>query len=373
MRVCVIRPDELGLAEISAWRAMQRDSCGALGSPFLSPEYTQAVGRFRPGARVAVLTEGGSIAGFFPFEKRRLGMGVPIGSGLSDCQGLVHTPGFQWDPRQLLRGCGLSAFAFDHLTAAQQPFGRYVAATAPSPVVDLADGFAAYQAKLMVKSPHFCRLLARKNRKLSREAGPVRLVTDSRDRSALRSLVAWKSDQYRRTGRTDRFARPWIVGLVHEFFGRRGRHFRGVFSVLYAGNIPVAAHLGLRSGPMAAHWLAAYDIRFRQYSPGLILHLGMLEAADTIGVHHIDLGKGAKRYKERLKTSDIYVSEGAVTLHSAAGQLHRARIVPTQWAIRTIRAHPVLYESADHVLQRCGQLRVATTLRSRADQAAEEK
>jgi CelD/BcsL family acetyltransferase involved in cellulose biosynthesis len=373
MRISVIRPGELGLAEISAWHAMQRDSRGALGNPFLSPEYTQAVGRFRPGARVAVLTEGGSIAGFFPFERRRLGMGVPIGSGLSDCQGLVHAPGFEWDPRQLLRGCGLSAFAFDHLTAAQQPFGRHVAATAPSPVIDLADGFAAYQAKLMVKSAHFCRLLARKNRKLSREAGPVRLVADSRERSALRSLVAWKSDQYRRTGRTDRFARPWVVGLVDDLFEQRGRHFRGVFSVLYAGDVPVAAHLGLHRGPMAAHWFAAYDIRFRQYSPGLILHLGMLEAAAATGVRHIDLGKGAKRYKERLKTSDIYVSEGAVTRGWALGPLHRAYIAPMQWGMRTVRAHPALYESADHVLKRYGQLRVAAAPRSRPGQALEEK
>ena len=87
----------------------------AQGNPFLSPEFAASIGRFRPGARVAVLSDGGSVTGFFPFEKRRLGVGVPIGAGLTDCQGLVHEPGFEWDALDLLRGCGVSAFYFDHL------------------------------------------------------------------------------------------------------------------------------------------------------------------------------------------------------------------------------------------------------------------
>ncbi len=375
MRISVIRPSELGPAEVTAWHAMQRESAG-LRNPFLSPEFAQAVGRHRPDARVAVLTEGGRLAGFLPFEKHRFGMGVPIGAGLTDCQGLVHEPGLAWDPRDVLRGCGLSVFAFDHLAAEQQPFRPYLAATAPSPVIDLADGWDAYQAKLMVKSAQFCRSVARKTRKLEREAGPVRLVAESRDRAALRALMAWKSDQYRRTGRSDRFAQPWIVGLIEDLFETREGHFSGLFSVLYAGDVPVAAHLGVRCGPVLAHWFPAYDTAYGQYSPGLAQHLRMVQAAAGIGVQLIDLGKGAKRYKETLKSSDIYVGEGAVTTRSALGQLHRAHIAPAQWAARTIRAHPRLYDSADHLLKRYGELHAALPRPSRPrarDQAARDQ
>ena len=28
--------------------------------------------------------------GFFPFERRRFGVGVPLGAGMNDCQGLPH-------------------------------------------------------------------------------------------------------------------------------------------------------------------------------------------------------------------------------------------------------------------------------------------
>lgn len=161
VQISVVRPDELGPAEVAAWQGMQiRDP--AQGNPFLSPEFAASIGRFRPGARVAVLSDGGCVTGFFPFEKRRLGVGVPIGAGLTDCQGLVHEPGFEWNALDLLRGCGVSAFYFDHLAQEQRPFGNWVAATAPSPVIDLADGFAAYQAKLNTKSPQFLKDLARR-------------------------------------------------------------------------------------------------------------------------------------------------------------------------------------------------------------------
>ena len=51
----------------------------------------------------------------------------------------------------------------------------------------------------------------------------------------LRTVIGWKSAQYRRTGRPDCFARPWIVQLVEDLFSIRGEDFSGVLSMLYAG------------------------------------------------------------------------------------------------------------------------------------------
>lgn len=44
MKISVVRPGELGPAEVSAWHAMQR-SDPAQRNPFLSPEFAAAVGR----------------------------------------------------------------------------------------------------------------------------------------------------------------------------------------------------------------------------------------------------------------------------------------------------------------------------------------
>jgi len=115
-------------------------------------------------------------------------------------------------------------------------------------MIDLADGFDAYYAKLRVKSPRFCRELARRTRKLAREAGELRIVADSRDTDVLRALMAWKSDQYRRTSHVDRFEQPWLAGLLDTLLDTRSAHAGGLLSVLYAGDQPVAAQFGLRTG-----------------------------------------------------------------------------------------------------------------------------
>lgn len=357
MQVTLKRPAGLTAAEIAAWHGMQAAD-QAQASPFLCPEFAVAVGRQRPAARVAVLRDGGELAGFFPFERRRLGLGVPVGSGLSDCQGLVHAAGARWDTAGLLASCGLAAFHFDHL-ASGQPFAACGSATAASPVVDLSGGFDGYQQVVLARSPRFWRDLARKRRKLEREAGELRFVLDTPDTGDLRRLMGWKSEQYRRTGRGDRFDRPWIVGLVEDLLSHRSGSFRGVLSMLYAGGRPVAGHFGIAHGGILAEWFPAYDTAFARYSPGLIQLVAMIEQAPALGVRSIDLGKGAMRYKEELKSYDLTVAEGAVTGRSPAGAVARVRLAAPRWAVRQIRAHRGLYTAADRVLKGYGRVRVA--------------
>ena len=328
---------------------MQR-ATASLANPFLSPEFTLAVGRFRPGVRVAVLTDGQAVAGFFPFERRRFGAGVPICAWPGTlCQGLIHAPGVEWDPQELLRGCHLSVWQFDHLVAGQRPFERYQEAMAASPVMDLADGFSAYHAKLQIKSPRFCRELARKTRKLERDAGDLRFVADSRDTGLLRTLMAWKSEQYRRIGAIDRFDRPWVVGLLDALQATRGDHVSGLLCALYAGDKPLAAQFGLRSGNLLAGWFTAYDPGFGKYSPGLIQSLQMAEALAAAGVHAIDMGEGAASYKERLKSYDIFVTAGIVAGRSMLAAAHRARSASSQRAARAALQHPRLYHATRRI------------------------
>jgi CelD/BcsL family acetyltransferase involved in cellulose biosynthesis len=334
---------------------MQRQT-ESLAHPFLCPEFAIAVGTFRPCARVAVLADGPAIAGFFPFERRRLGVGVPIGAGLTDCQGLIHAPDVEWDARDLLRACKVAVWQFDRLVEGQRPFERYVTAVAASPAIDLADGFAAYQEKLWMRSPQFCKDLARKKRKLEREAGELRFAVDSRDMTGLRLLIDWKSSQYRRNGWVNIFDRPWIVDLIDYLFSVHSDHFGGLLSVLYAGGRPVAAHFGLRSSHVLAHWYPAYDTNFSRQSPGLIQHLRMAEETAGLGIRLIDMGKGTGRYKLTLKSRDLFVAEGVVTPGPLAARAHRARSALAHWARRQVRQYPALFRPADKVLRHYGRV-----------------
>jgi CelD/BcsL family acetyltransferase involved in cellulose biosynthesis len=353
MHVNVVHPAELGSAEIESWHGMQR-ATPSLSHPFLSPEFATVVGRHRPQSRVAVLTDGHDAIGFFPFEKRRFGVGVPISGWLSACQGVIHAPGAEWNACDLLRGCGLSAWRFDNLISDQVPFRPYHAVTAPSPVIDLTEGFGSYYAKLRVRAPDMCRELERKTRKLGREAGELRLVCDSSDPEALRLLMAWKSEQYRRTNHVDRFKRSWTAGLLEELLATRTDYLAGLLSVLYADDQPVAIQFGLRADNLLIGWFAGYNIEFSKYSPGLMQIRLMAEALGTMGVNKLHMGKGAMRYTDALKNCDIYVGAGAVTNRSLSGTAYRLRDSASLYALRAVREHRGLHRAADLVLRASG-------------------
>lgn len=355
------RPGDLSAAERAAWTALQSkahlNGSPELANPFLSPEFTLAVGRTRRGVRIAVVREDGEPAAFFPFQRTAAGVGRAVGLGVSDCQGLVHRPDFTWDARELLRACGLAVWEFDHLVEGQTPFEGSASGAFPSPVMDVDQGYDTYLRQLRAHSPKFTRTTLAKERRLGRDAGEVRYVHDERDPAALRTLMAWKSAQYRRTGRSDRFAHPWINELVQQLFHTRSEPFAGILSVLYAGGRPIAAHFGLRTERVLACWFPAYDPAYSKYSPGLILHLRMAEAAAADGIAYLDLGRGQKEYKDSLKTRELMVSEGWVTRRHPVAFGHRAHRVPVRALRNAVLSRPEFFEPADKILKRVGKIR----------------
>lgn len=356
-----MRPGELDAGHIERWRELRALS-GAPANPFMEPEFTRAVGRVRPGARVAVVEgEGPTVVGFFPYERGPLGQGRAIGFGVSDCQGPVLSPGHGLTARELLRACSLASWEFDNLETGQPLFAPDAAEEFDSPVIDVGGGYAAYETALRAGSPKFFRTTAAKERRLARQAGEVVFVFDERDPAALRTLMEWKSAQYRRTGRRDRFAKEWISALVRRLAADhdpvRTPGCSGVLSVLYVADRPVAAHFGLRSRTVLSCWFPAYDTDFAKYSPGLILHLRMAEAAAGAGIGLLDLGRGAAEYKDALKTGNLRVSEGASVRPGPRAALYRLGREPSRRAHSFVRTRPRLAGYAQRALNQAGRLR----------------
>ncbi len=355
-RVLVLRPEELGPNDHKVWREIRTET-GTPENPFLDPVFTATVGQVRPGARVAVLQEDGDPVGFFPYERGPLGQGRAIGLGVSDSQGAVVRPGLRLDAHGLLAACGLSSWEFDNLEAGQGLFVPHAAEELTSPVVDIDEGFERYAERLRERSRGLLGQTLAKERKLARQVGEVRFVYDARDPDALRALMGWKSAQYRRTGRRDRFAQEWITRLVRLLAESDEPGCRGVLSVLYADGRPVAAHFGLRSRTVLSWWFPAYDPAYGKYSPGILLQLRMLEAAAADGIGMVDLGSGAARYKESFKTRDLRVYEGAVVRPVPGGAVYRLRRQPPRAARRFVRNRPCLAGAAARTLAEWGRLR----------------
>ncbi|SDH39551.1 Acetyltransferase involved in cellulose biosynthesis, CelD/BcsL family [Sinosporangium album] len=357
MRVSVVHPRDLGEPEVARWRALQAAN-PAFDNPFLSPEFTVTVGTLRGHVRVAVLEDGGQITGFFPFERHPFGIGKPVAAGLTDAQGMVYVKDLEFDPLRLLRACRLSVYEFDHLVGGQ-PLEDGKGDVHPSPIMDLSAGFDAYVATIKSTSSKTYKTTLAKGRKIERDFGPLHHDYGTVDAEPMSALLGWKTDQYRRTGRTDRFAQPWIVELVQRLLHIDTPDFGGVLDMLYVDGKPLAGHFGLRTATTLVGWFPAYDTAFAKYSPGLMHHLAMAERAAEAGIGVIDLGRGEKEYKDKLKTGEYTVSEGRLARAGAGAGVHWILRVPIRTARGTVLANPALFKAADHVLKTFGRMRTA--------------
>jgi CelD/BcsL family acetyltransferase involved in cellulose biosynthesis len=356
MKVSVVRPQELGRDELRSWSEMQRSN-RALDNPFLSAGFTLAAGRARPTVRVAVLEEGQNVVGFFPFDRGRFRIARPVAPGVSDCQAVIHSRAFEWNARDLLKGCGLDVWEFDHLVGEQLSSACRSISTHGSPVIDVSNGYDAYLADRQATSKKIFKSTLYKLRKLERNLGATRFDFDARDREALDLLMRWKSSQYRRTGRRDQFAVDWVVKLVWDLFETRPEGCTGTLSVLRSSEQIVAAHFGLRSEASLSCWFPAYDVSLAKYSPGLTLHLKMAEMAAVAGIRYLDLGKGDEEYKQSLKSGDLTVLEGWIDRSSVWAIGRRIQRAPRRIVFNFVLSHPPLRRAARTMLRRLGSMR----------------
>ena len=359
MKVEVCRPQELGPTELERWRDLMGSDPG-LDDPFLTPEFACLVDAVRPGARVAVVRDGGEIAAFLAYEQRRPRAARAIGAGVCDHQAVIRAPGTELDHRALLRACGRGMWEFDHLREADVPAGAHAVRLHASPVADLSGGYDDY-----LEGRRFSKRIRnglRRARRLAEDEPELWFTHDARDRAHLHRLVGWKSDQYRRTGRRDRFAQRWITDLVEALFDFRTPALRGSLAVLAAGDRPLAMSFGPRTPHTLSWWFPGYDPAYARYSPGLVLFMRLAEAAAADGVTRIDLGRGEESYKTSLKTGEHRVAEGTLAARPMGGLWARRRD-PWRRAEAAVLARPALRLAARRALAGAGRVRTAAGAR----------
>jgi CelD/BcsL family acetyltransferase involved in cellulose biosynthesis len=320
MQISVIQATALNSTLHAEWARIQQADA-TYDNPYFRPEFTQAVASVRPDVEVAVLEDAGRVVGFFPFQRAARRIGKPVGGRLSDFQAVIVQGDVSVDPRELVRGCGLAAWDFDHLLVSQQEFSRFHYATDGSPYIDVSQGYKAYCDVRKELGDEELKQTQRKTRKLTRDVGPLRLVMNSDDPQSLELLLQWKSDQYRRTQITDVFAFGWTSELVRRLAEFRHPDFSGYLTVLFAGDVPAAMHFGLWSQGVLHYWFPAYDPGLSHFSPGRVMLLEMARLCGETGLRRIDLGRGMAPYKTRMMTGVTQVAVGSVDLRPVTNAL----------------------------------------------------
>lgn len=324
MQVRVIRPADLGPQHINAWDELST-SLPDLASPYFCSHFTLAVAEEKPDVFVAVVEGDDESPAFLPFQRTAWGIGEPAGSPLSDYHGLIGPSSSDLDAVELVRRCGLRAWDFDHLVSGQRMFAPCFEGLRDSPVLQLAGGFPAYEARLRERGSRHLAALRRKQRKLGREVGPVRFEWHDPSPEQVDRVVRLKSQQCRETGTFDFFRLDWTVRLAHRIAQTDTPGFAGVLSVLYAGDTVAALHLGMRSQTVLHWWFPVYNRDCARYSPGQILLMRLAEAAAERGIATLDLGAGDDAYKSSFQTGAVKLAHGAVVPSAALARLRSLR------------------------------------------------
>lgn len=357
MKITVGRPSELGGPELELWRAWQHAD-PRLASPFLAPEFAVAMAHHNDSVRVAVLSDGNATAGFLPFEHHPGGVGRALAYGLADLQALVARPGLEWSMPEVMAGCGLSVFEFDHLVDHQvSAWGPREVSRHASPVIDLTGDLDSWLAQKRRNSPSRMKKTLQHERRMARELGELDFTFDTRSDAELRRLIAWKGAQYVRTGRVNRFAKPWFRAFIEELFATPSEHFALSLGRLRAGDRTVALHLFLRGNGIVTGWFPAYDPEVAAYSPGLACWLGLIRIGRDHGIARIDLGSGEHDYKSLFADSEDQVAVGISERPGGAALLRRVTTAPRRIATDVVLSSPRLRVAARETLGHLGRLR----------------
>lgn len=373
VRVDVVRPAELGADVLATWTALQSQAAG-LDHPFLCSDFAVAVGEVRPAARVAVVSDASGIVAFWPFERRRGGRAAPIGAGLSDGQAVIAAQAVPM--LEIMRASGVLSWRFDHLVAVQRELlgDRASVTTVDSPIIDLGDGWDAYVADRRRHSKSLIQSTASKRRRLERQFGTIELSMNRVDHGLLDRLIDWKSDQYRRTGRRDRFADDANRQLLHRLLDTSTPGFSGHLCALAVDGAPVAVHFSLRTTTTVSSWFPAYDPAYSRFSPGLILLLDMARSLADEGVPTFDLGRGDEEYKGRAASRSVPLLQGQLDRNRAVGACFRAVRYPRERLESYVLGSDVLRMRARRTLAAVGSVRQRLhELRRRVGPPAEER
>ncbi|MCC9641453.1 GNAT family N-acetyltransferase [Rhodopirellula sp. JC740] len=362
--ISVLPLADLSPAELERWEQI-RSTRDEFAPPFFASRFAAAVNSVRGDVWVAVFrSSNDDPIGFFPFHRIR-GVGLPVGRFLNDAQNVIAARELSVDWSELAKAAQVRAFDLHAIVGgAPEWIDRYHLQTTKAFRADLGSDSESYLRNLQ-KEHRTIAKQGQKTRKLAREVGPIRLELDCRCPDILKQTIQWKRDQYQRTHILDLFLPDWTRQLIQTLYENElsldgipensplSEHFandslRGICSVLWAGDRPVATHIGTIERGRLHYWFPTYDPSFSKYSPGTALFTEIIRNASSHGIHCVDMGYGEQPYKQKQTATTTTVAHGTITdsrwhrfaFHAEATMVQALKRVPmketVKRAIRTI-------------------------------------
>lgn len=306
------------------WESI-RSAHSCYRSPFFSYDFIEAVSQVLPHVEIAIARHGQKVLAILPFVRKRRLDAAPVGAGVNDAHGLLADSEYPFSFTQFLHKCGLRSFAFHAAPPDSPGVQRYEMGRGRSFLADLTVDPLGYEHHLRQTSSTIDRQ-GQKSRRLAREVGPLRLEYDCRRTDLIEYLIKLKGLQYQRTHTFNILAVDWIGKLLVKLHGFEEPRIRGLLSVLFAGDQPVALHYGMLDGDLLHYWFPVYDERYAYGSPGTQMFLDIAREAASRGVRAIDMGYSEQAYKFKLTNVITEMSYGLVDPSPFRRHLHRRRL-----------------------------------------------
>lgn len=338
MRIDVIQPADLGVAEIARWREIQ-DQHPSLSSPFFTPEYMLSLGSARPDLRIAVLEDQSEIVGFFAGQRPLGSAGMPAGTPISDYQGLIAAPDLSLNLADMCRSLRMGRLDFSQVPDDQAAFASHARATTPGWLADVSVGSTAYFTGVRERHRNFLYQLGRTRRKLVRERGDVVFTANSQNSAHFEQLLQWKEMQLQETRQPLVWRRSWVRKALLNSRETSNQHFGGALFTLTLGERLIAANFCFHGRQVLHGVLMSHDREFEAFSPGLQLLRHILEWAADRGFQSVEFGSGAQLYKRQFgsyqrSTIAGWVGTSSLASVSRAAQYavrHQIEKIPHRW------------------------------------------
>jgi CelD/BcsL family acetyltransferase involved in cellulose biosynthesis len=323
--ITVVSPERLAEADWQNWSSLQQAN-SAYEAPSFRPEYVKLLATIRPYQRVAILVSRGRHVGYLPFVLDNKGHAFPVGQWLMSFQGLVCDSRFAVDSKMLLQATAVRQFRFDRMVLGQGGIAARPLSVVPSPIMDLARGYADYAQDLKSRGSGLVKRLEQKRRHAAKAWKLVELADEALIPDSLDLLLAWRRERNREILAADFLSVPWVPAAMTKICDARQPLFRGRLFVLRFGNHPAATLLAIQSGKVLECVVTAFNRQYAHYSPGLLLFHLLAREAHEYGIERIHLTRGTEHFKERFENRQVEVADCIIGQTAFSRAVMRGRL-----------------------------------------------
>lgn len=313
----IIHPSQLSYNDINIWNTIQRENI-FLQTPFLSYHYINSVASAKEDVWVCIIELDGKPVIFFPFQYRSLfhktiKVAERVGDEMTDYFGIIASPDVSIKASELICLSHLNYIGFTHLDASQRTFyGLKGEKPEPGLRISIEE---CYFENLRKTKNKILSDTCRRERKIESDLGPLSFCFNVQDRSkrakALEHLIKTKKAQYHRTNSNDSLKQNWKMEMLKSLSFLKDNECEAILSVLFAGDVWVASHFGLRFGNTLHYWFPVYNPSLKKYSPGRLLLKFIISNTQEKGIQIIDRGAGITPSKMEFANQEHVYFRGA--------------------------------------------------------------